>query len=134
MQKQSFGLGLFSLTALRRTADLQGMLSAKTADLAPVVPVIALVELNDSNQPRAVSRRSINRQHPPNGAANNKRGKRPPNNRVNANPPTYWCFRFRQDRQKTDGSFGFGQQSLIAREMTTMDRQDRPTLKPVFVA
>lgn len=51
MQKQSFGLGLFSLTALRRTADLQGMLSAKTADLAPVVPVIALVELNDSNQP-----------------------------------------------------------------------------------
>lgn len=29
------------------------MLSAKTADLAPVVPVIALVELNDSNQPEA---------------------------------------------------------------------------------
>lgn len=29
------------------------MLSAKTADLAPVVPVIALVELNDSNQPKA---------------------------------------------------------------------------------
>lgn len=55
MQKQSFGLGLFSLTALRRTADLQGMLSAKTADLAPVVPVIALVELNDSNQPKVVT-------------------------------------------------------------------------------
>lgn len=52
MQKQSFGLGLFSLTALRRTADLQGMLSAKTADLAPVVPVIALVELNGSTQPK----------------------------------------------------------------------------------
>lgn len=56
MQKQSFGLGLFSLTALRRTADLQGMLSAKTADLAPVVPVIALVELNDSNQPEPALR------------------------------------------------------------------------------
>lgn len=46
----------------------------------------------------------------------------------------YWRFRFRQYRQKTDGAFGYGQQSLIARKMTTMDRQDRPTLKPVFVA
>lgn len=90
--------------------------------------------LDVRNQPEAVSRRSINRQHYPNGAANNKRVKQPPNNRVNVNPSTYWCFRFRQYRQKTDGSFGYGQQSLIARKMATMDRQDRPTLKPVFVA